>query len=80
MIIYNAFHSIGLFSVFDSDALSNADIYTGAFSAKYGGRISSIMDITTKNGNMRETKVKVGASPFGAKMLMEGLSKRWKTV
>ena len=76
MIIYNAFHSIGLFSVFDSDALSNADIYTGAFSAKYGGRISSIMDITTKNGNMRETKVKVGASPFGAKMLMEGPIKK----
>ena len=40
MLIYNAFHSIGLFSVFDSDALSNADVYTGAFSAKYGGRIS----------------------------------------
>ena len=76
MIIYNAFHSIGLFSVFDSDALSNADIYTGAFSAKYGGRISSIMDITTKNGNMRETEVKVGASPFGAKVLMEGPLKK----
>jgi hypothetical protein len=72
MIIYNAFHSIGLFSVFDSDALANADIYTGAFSAKYGGRISSIMDISTRNGNMRETKVKLGASPFGAKVLLEG--------
>ena len=35
MLIYNAFHSIGLFSVFDSDALANADVYTGAFSAKY---------------------------------------------
>lgn len=72
MIIYNAFHSIGLFSVFDSDALANADVYTGAFSAKYGGRISSVMDIRTKDGNMRETEGKVGASPFGAKVLVHG--------
>ena len=76
MIIYNAFHSIGLFSVFDSDALSNADIYTGAFSAKYGGRISSVMDVKTRNGNMKEQKTKVGASPFGAKLLMEGPLKK----
>ena len=72
MLIYNAFHSIGLFSVFDSDALSNADVYTGAFSAKYGGRISSVMDIRTRDGNMRETEGRVGASPFGAKFLVHG--------
>ena len=76
MIIYNAFHSIGLFSVFDSDALANADIYTGAFSAKYGGRISSVMDIKTKDGNMREQKVIIGASPFGAKIMLEGPLKK----
>jgi hypothetical protein len=72
MLIYNAFHSIGLFSVFDSDALANADVYTGAFSAKYGGRISSVMDIRTRDGNMRQTEGKVGASPFGAKVLVHG--------
>jgi len=76
MIIYNAFHSIGLFSVFDTDALANADVYTGAFSAKYGGRISSVMDIKTRDGNMREQKVIVGASPFGAKILLEGPIKK----
>ena len=76
MIIYNAFHSIGLFSVFDSDALANADVYTGAFSAKYGGRISSVMDIKTRDGNMREQKVILGASPFGAKVLLEGPLKK----
>ena len=72
MLVYNAFHSIGLFSVFDSDALANADVYTGAFSAKYGGRISSVMDIRTRDGNMRETEGRVGASPFGAKLLVHG--------
>ena len=76
MIVYNAFHSIGLFSVFDSDALANADIYTGAFSAKYGGRISSVMDIKTRDGNMREQKVTIGASPFGAKIMLEGPLKK----
>ncbi len=54
MIIYNPFHSIGLFSVFDTDIMRNADIYTGGFNAEYGGRISSIMDITTRDGNKKE--------------------------
>jgi hypothetical protein len=72
MIIYNAFHSIGLFSVFDSDVISNADVYTGAFSAKFGGRISSVMDISTRDGNKQELTGKVSASPFGAKVLLEG--------
>jgi len=40
MIIYNPFHSIGLFSVFDTDILRNAEIYTGGFGDEYGGRIS----------------------------------------
>jgi hypothetical protein len=72
MIVYNAFHSIGLFSVFDSDVISNADVYTGAFSAKFGGRISSVMDISTRDGNKQELTGKVSASPFGAKVLLEG--------
>jgi hypothetical protein len=41
MIIYNPFHSIGLFSVFDNDIIKNADVYTGGFGAEYGGRTSS---------------------------------------
>src|SRR5574344_2699988 len=59
MVIYNPFHSIGLFSVFETDVIRNADIYTGGFNAKYGGRLSSIMDITTKDGNKKETSAQV---------------------
>ena len=51
MIIYSPFHSIGLFSVFDTDIIKNTDVYTGGFSAEYGGRVSSIMDIKTIDGN-----------------------------
>ena len=72
MIVYNAFHSIGLFSVFDTDIIANADVYTGGFSAQFGGRISSIMDITTRDGNKREIDGHVGLNPFGAKVQIEG--------
>ena len=77
MIIYNPFHSIGLFSVFDTDILRNADVYTGGFGAEYGGRISSVMDITTRDGNKKRIAGKVGVSTFGAKVMIEGpLSKQ----
>lgn len=72
MIVYNPFHSIGLFSVFDADIIRNADVYSGGFGAEYGGRISSIMDITTRDGNKRRVSGKVSVSPFGAKTLVEG--------
>lgn len=76
MIVYNPFHSIGLFSVFDSDIIANADVYTGGFSAQFGGRISSVMDITTKDGNKKETNGKIGFSPFGVRALVEGPLKK----
>ncbi|MCG3164315.1 MAG: hypothetical protein POELPBGB_00069 [Bacteroidia bacterium] len=72
MVVYNPFHSIGLFSVFDTDIIRNADVYTGGFTAEYGGRISSIMDITTKNGNTNRISGKISASPFGANAILEG--------
>ncbi|HPK04724.1 MAG TPA: TonB-dependent receptor, partial [Bacteroidales bacterium] len=50
MTIYNPFHSIGLFSVFDTDLLRNVDVFTGGFNAEYGGRISSAMNLTTRDG------------------------------
>ena len=72
MILYNAFHSIGLFSVFDTDVIKTADVYTGGFSAEYGGRISSVVDIKTRDGNKKRISGKVSASTFGAKLLLEG--------
>lgn len=72
MVVYNPFHSIGLFSVFDTDILRNADVYTGGFGAEYGGRISSVMDITTRDGNKTRFSGKAGASTFGANLMIEG--------
>ena len=72
MIVYNPFHSIGLFSVFDTDIIRTADIYTGGFGAQYGGRISSIMDIKTRDGNKKRYGGRFSATSFGSKILFEG--------
>lgn len=72
MVIYNPFHSIGLFSVFNNDIMRSTDVYTGGFGAEYGGRISSVMDIKTRPGSTKEYKGKVGASTFGANLTLEG--------
>jgi hypothetical protein len=80
MIVYNPFHSIGLFSVFDTDIIKMADVYTGGFGANYGGRISSIMDITTRDGNKNRISGKFSTSTFLAKGLLEGPIKKAKSA
>ncbi len=72
MVVYNPFHSIGLFSVFDSDIIRNADIFTGGFNSEYGGRISSVMDISMRDGNPNRFGGKFSASTFGTKLMLEG--------
>ncbi len=76
MTIYNPFHSIGFFSVFDTDIIRSVDIYTGGFGATYGGRISSIMDINSKDGNKKHFSGKASVSPFGSKLMLEGPLKK----
>ncbi|OFY65590.1 MAG: hypothetical protein A3H98_11755 [Bacteroidetes bacterium RIFCSPLOWO2_02_FULL_36_8] len=72
MTIFNPFHSIGLFSVFDIDAVRNIDVYTGGFNAEYGGRISAIMDIRTRDGNKNNLSGNFSMSPFTSKLMLEG--------
>jgi hypothetical protein len=72
MTIYSPFHSIGFFSVFETELVKSMDIYTGGFDSRYGGRISSVMDITYRDGNKQKFGGKVSASPFLAKLVLEG--------
>lgn len=72
MTIYSPFHSIGFFSVFETENIKNADVYTGGFDARYGGRISSIMDISYRDGNRRKFSSKLSVSPFMGKVVVEG--------
>ena len=79
MTIYSPFHSIGLFSVFDSDIIRTTDVYTGGFGAEYGGRISSIMDIKTVDGG-KKLSGKLSSNTFGSKVLVKGpISKNKKS-
>lgn len=78
MTVYNPFHSIGFFSVFETEIIESAKIYTGGFSGQHGGRISSIMDITTRDGDPIGQHGRVSISPFMAKVLLEGPLKKAK--
>ncbi len=70
--IFNPFHSIGLFSVIETETIRNVDVYTGGYNAEYGGRISAVVDIKTREGNKKRLGGLVSASPFQAKALIEG--------
>lgn len=72
MTIINPFHSIGFFSVFETETIKNVEVLTGGFNAEYGGRISAVIDITTRDGNKKEFGGLVSVSPFQAKALLEG--------
>ena len=72
MTIFNPFHSIGFFSVFETELIRNVDVLTGGFNADYGGRISAIVDVKTREGNRKRLSGLVSASPFQAKALIEG--------
>lgn len=78
VIIYNPFHSIGFFSVFETDIIRSVDVVTGGFDAEQGGRISALIDIKTKDGNKKEFDGKISLSPFMAKAILEGPLKKQK--
>ncbi|MFN0035975.1 MAG: TonB-dependent receptor [Saprospiraceae bacterium] len=72
MTIYNPFHSIGFFSVFETELIRNVDVLTGGFNADYGGRISAVVDVKTREGNRKRLSGLVSGSPFQAKAVIEG--------
>ncbi len=69
-ILYNPFHFSGIMSAFDTDALESADIYLGGFSAEYGGRLSSVLDIKTRRGK-DDMSGQLNLSPISSKLLFE---------
>jgi CarboxypepD_reg-like domain/TonB-dependent Receptor Plug Domain len=72
MTIYNPFHSIGFFSVFETEVLRNVNVYTGGFGAEFGGRTSAVIDVQTREGNKKRLSGLVSASPFQVKAIVEG--------
>ncbi|HEX2867340.1 MAG TPA: TonB-dependent receptor [Ignavibacteriales bacterium] len=70
--IYNPFHAFGLFSIVDPEMVNNIEFYKGGFTSEYGGRLSSVMNIFTKDGNKNNYSAKAGISYLSAKALVEG--------
>ncbi len=70
--VYNPSHLFGLFSPFIAEAVSDVTLLAGGFPAKYGGRLSSVLDVTTKEGNSKRLTGNLSASMIAAQGLLEG--------
>lgn len=70
--IYNPFHSIGLFSVFETEAIRNVDVYTAGFNAQYGNRTAAIVDVHTRDGNKNNLSGLLSVSPIMGRVMLEG--------
>ncbi len=78
MTIINPFHSIGIFSVFETEVIRTVDVITGGFPAEYGGRVSAIVDLKTREGNKTRYSGLISGGPFMAKALLEGPISKFK--
>lgn len=70
--VYNPFHALGMFSIIDPDIINNLDFYKGGFPADYGGRVSSILNLLTKDGNKNNYNFAATTSLLTGKVLAEG--------
>jgi len=70
--VYNSSHLLGFFSVFNPDAVKDVKLYKGGIPARYGGRISSILDIRMKDGNAKEFGVEGGIGTIFSRIAVEG--------
>lgn len=76
--IFNTSHLFGLFSVFNPDAIKDLKLYKGGIPAKYGGRVSSVLDIYQKEGNSNEFRMNGGIGLISSRLLAEGPIKKEK--
>jgi len=70
--IFNSSHLFGFFSVFNPDAIKDIKLYKGGIPAKYGGRVSSVLDIYQKEGNSKNYKLSGGLGAVSSRLLAEG--------
>lgn len=74
--IYNTSHLFGFFPAFNSDIIKDFSIYKGLIPAKYGGRLSSVFNIVTRQGNRKRFMARGGISPIAANIVLEGPIKK----
>ena len=76
--VFNSSHLFGFFSVFNPDAIKDLKLYKGGIPARYGGRVSSVLDIYQKEGNNKAFKVNGGIGLISSRLLVEGPIKKEK--
>lgn len=77
--IYNVSHVLGIFSVFNADAIKNVTLTKGGFPARYGGRLSSVLEINMKEGNTKEWHGEGSIGLISSKFTLEGPIKKDQT-
>jgi outer membrane receptor protein involved in Fe transport len=76
--VYNTGHLFGFFSIFNSDAIKNVTLIKGGMPAQYGGRLSSVVDIAMKEGNMNKTQIDAGIGLIASRFAIQGPLKKNK--
>ena len=71
-VVYNPSHLFGFFSTFNPDVLKNVELYKSAIQAEYGGRLSSVLDVHTREGNTKKFSGSGGISPITGRLSFEG--------
>lgn len=71
-IIYNTSHLLGFFSVFNADAIKDIKLYKGGIPAKFGGRVSSVLDVRQKDGNNKAFNLTGGIGSISSRLAAEG--------
>lgn len=77
-VVYNSGHLFGFFSVFNSDAIKNVSLIKGGMPAQYGGRLSSVLDVAMKDGNMKKMEVDGGIGLIASRLSIQGPIKKDK--
>ena len=80
--VYNASHLMGFFSVFNSDAIKDVDVYKGGIPAEYGGKASSVIDIRMKDGNSQQLGMSGGIGNISSRLTVEGpiIKGKWSFI
>ncbi len=76
--VYNVYHLFGFMSIFNGDAIKSIELTKGGFPARYGGRISSVLDVAMKDGNKEKISGEAGIGLLSSRFLLEGPIKKDK--
>lgn len=77
-VVYNTGHLFGFFSIFNADAIKNVTLIKGGMPAQYGGRLSSVVDVAMKEGNINKTQIDAGIGFIASRFSIQGPLKKNK--